>query len=305
MKAAHRKELQTNVLADRMGRLLDNVKSGPKSASAVAWIFVILALVVFAAWQYYSRVSPDEDSTRWVVLRQLTGVADGPQLRESLQKFIDSQPGTIQTRIARFQLARICLRDGQDSFASFDRSDAIENLRTARGLYETLIRETSDNAMLHQEALLGAATTEEALSGVPVDPADAAPGSLDRALEYYLRLVQFSLKQLGKPVTKDQAIDTMEQLVSEQLAEVGEPVESGDVLTQYKRLADYSPEKFKGNAPKWRDLSFLGRTAAKRAKELQQNREQVVAFYGELNKLATPPKLTPVAPKFEPEPKKP
>src|SRR5438270_731981 len=58
MKAAHRKVLETNALADRMGRLLDNVKSGPKSASVVAWIFVILALVLFAAWQYYSRVSP-------------------------------------------------------------------------------------------------------------------------------------------------------------------------------------------------------------------------------------------------------
>jgi hypothetical protein len=304
MKAAHRKELQTNVLADRMGRLLDNVKSGPKSASVVAWIFVILALIVFGTWSYYGRVSPEDDSTRWVLLREMTNIPDSQRMRESMEKLLEKDPGTVQTRVARFQLARLCLREGQDSFASFDRPRAIDDLRAARTHYEALIRETSDNPMLHQEALLGAATAEEALAGVPAEPADAAPGSLDRALEYYLRLVQFSLKQLGKPVTKDQAVATMELLVQEQLQELGESAESSDVFTRYKRLADYSPEKFKGNVQKWRDLSYLGRTAARRAKELQLNRDEVVAFYGDLNKLAAPPKVPPDI-KPAPEPMKP
>lgn len=304
MKAAHRKELQTNALANRMGRLLDNVKSGPKSASVVAWILVILALVLLGAWKYYGSVSPEEDSARWVALRQVTNTLDTRRMRKDLEELVQRERGSVQARIARFQLARICLREGQDSFASFDRGEAIESLRAARAQYEALIRETNDNPMLHQEALLGAATAEEALSGAPADPAEAGPEGLDRALEYYLRLAQFSLKQLGKSVSKEQAIATMEQLVQEQLAELGETAEGDDVLALYKRLADYSPDKFKGNALKWRDLSYLGRTAAGRAKELQQHRDQVVAFYGDLNQLAAPPKLT-TETKPTPEPRKP
>src|SRR5262245_11523613 len=55
MKAQHRRELHTNLLADRMGRLVRNVQSAPKSTSIILWSFVVLAAGTFIIWEYAAR----------------------------------------------------------------------------------------------------------------------------------------------------------------------------------------------------------------------------------------------------------
>jgi hypothetical protein len=295
MKAAHRKELQTNVLADRMGKLYESVKAGPKRGSLLVWVLVLLVLVVIVGWRYYSSVSHTDASARWLELREATN--DPLGIADNLQTFADKEKGTVQARIARYQLARISLREGQENFASEKRGKALTSLRTARDLYEQLARETTGQPTLYQEALMGSAKTEEALALVPGEDGGTPQGSLDRAKDYYLKVVQYGLKQLGQNVPAERAVETMQNLVREQIKELGQEAEPDKELEVYQRLADYTPEKFKLNAQKWRDMTYLARSAAARVKDLQQQ-EQVVAFYNELNKLASP-KIS------LPEPKKP
>ena len=65
--------------------------------------------------------------------------------------------------------------------------------------------------------------------------------------------------------------------------------ETDQALGVYQRLVDFSPERFKTEAlSKWRDLTYPGRTAAVRAKEIQQERDQVQSFYADLNRLVNP-----------------
>src|SRR5437879_4488517 len=85
MKAQHRHELQTNVLADRMGRLIKGMKSGRESTSSLIWGFTILAVVTLIAWQFYSRSVRAESSRRWMNLDSAT---HDPYVRaEQLENF--------------------------------------------------------------------------------------------------------------------------------------------------------------------------------------------------------------------------
>src|SRR5262249_5781223 len=65
MKAQHRRELHTNLLADRMGRLVRNVQSAPKSTSIILWSFVVLAAGTFIIWEYAARSSQGSRSALW------------------------------------------------------------------------------------------------------------------------------------------------------------------------------------------------------------------------------------------------
>src|SRR5262249_27229887 len=164
--AAHRKELQTNVLADRVGKLYESVKSGPKTTSALVWLFVLLAVVAAVSWKFLSSTNPDEESARWVYLRHATHDPDG--MARDLQELVDENRAPAQSRAARFQQARLRLRQGQESLVAAEaktRAEAADKLRSARDLYEQLAREAKSFPILQQEALLGVATTEETLAG--------------------------------------------------------------------------------------------------------------------------------------------
>jgi hypothetical protein len=325
MKAAHRKELHTNALASQMGRLVESVKAGPKSTSAVVWIFVVVALGTFAVWKYYSSTAPVAESARWLGLADATH--DPVGMAKDLQDIVQRDKGTMQARIARFQLARLLVREGQEMLGSdtplskdeinalkqsygentlaYDtlhtrHDQAVEMLRSARKTYEAMLREARAFPLLYQEALMGAAKTEEALTGT-VDEAGTPQGSLDKALGYYRELVQLNLKQLGTSAPPDQAVATLENLVSEKLRELGQEYDPNTALQTYQRLAEVYPDKFKGPAGAWRDLSYPGRSAAQRARELQQDPQKVKDFYADLSRLVAPKKLE--APKADTEPK--
>ena len=53
MKAEHRKELQTNALADRLGRLLQGVQSKPSSGVVLFGGLIVLAVAILLGWRYY------------------------------------------------------------------------------------------------------------------------------------------------------------------------------------------------------------------------------------------------------------
>src|SRR5438309_3502811 len=118
MKAEHRHQLQTNALADRMGRLLKGVRSAPKSTSTLIWVFVLLAFATFAVWQYAASTTLSERSALWASVDEATHDPAGGAGR--LQTIETRNPGTLPARTARFALARSNLQLGLVSFADDD-----------------------------------------------------------------------------------------------------------------------------------------------------------------------------------------
>lgn len=188
MKAEHRKELETNVLASRLADFVRSVRQGPRRTSIVVWVFVFLALAAGGAWYYYGSVTAQHEAILWVNVDTATAEAD----LKKLQELAEDNPGTIPGRTARFQRARIQLHQGLQHLGSpARRTQAIDDLEAARQVYAQLRQETSDAPLLYQEALMGLAKAEEALIGVPsLDKPGEFRGSFDKALEYYEELAQ-------------------------------------------------------------------------------------------------------------------
>ena len=98
MKAEHRKELQTNTLADHIGRWIQGLRQGmkatPTPSTLVVMIFVFLALVVFVGWRYYSSSEQRKRSHLWLELDEARSLA----LKSSLQVVID-RLGPLRARL--------------------------------------------------------------------------------------------------------------------------------------------------------------------------------------------------------------
>jgi hypothetical protein len=188
MKADHRKELQTNLLADRMGRLVQEIKAGPRSSSAFAWVIAVLVVVVLAGW-YWAGYQNARQSEEWVRLLN-DPRSEGRDSAAYYGGVARQTPGSLAGRTARFQQARALLNRGLMTFFSPDvHGQAVQDLANAGELYRRLLGECQGNAVLEQEALLAAGKIEETLSGEPDrDNPDKKLGSLDRALAFYQRL---------------------------------------------------------------------------------------------------------------------
>jgi hypothetical protein len=214
MKAEHRKELQTNYLADRMGRLVQGVRAGPRSSSPIPWVIGLLAVGTVLAW-YWASAGRGKQSSAWIRLEAGPSLAEARSRNDSrelltdrLSRIIRDNGGTIAARTARFQQARLMLGWGLEAIYTVNRPQAIHDLEDARQLFHDLAAECSGNAILEPEALLGEAKSEEALIGVPKQDDDAASrGSLDKALHLYQQLARtypasFQGKMAQKYVTK-------------------------------------------------------------------------------------------------------
>jgi hypothetical protein len=182
MKAEHRRELNTNALADRMGRLVQGMKEPTQGGSVVLWVIGAVALLSFGGWYLFSGATGW--SGYWLRF-------DGETNVEKLQELASDSHGTMPARAARFQKAREELRTGLRNITSTEhRSDAIRLVEGARREFEDLAAECKGNSpLLEQEALWRAAQAEESLVGVPTEE-DAAKsrGSLKRAIELYQRM---------------------------------------------------------------------------------------------------------------------
>lgn len=191
MKAEHRKELHTNALADRLGHLYQGVKSGPKANSAGSWIIGILTLVTLGAW-FFAGGTHESRSSLWVKL----DTDNTPGELDFITKNNPDILGTIPGRTIRFQRARLLLQQGLENLVSPNHHrSAVQSLVEARSLYGDLapvcLPDNGQDAILAQEAMLGAAKAEEALAGVPqLDNPSEGRGSLDEAVKLYRKLAE-------------------------------------------------------------------------------------------------------------------
>jgi len=183
MKAEHRKELETNELADFIGRTVETVKG--KSKERASWVPVAavvggLALLILAYVWFFRGPGGGGGAAVMIKIQEA-----GDNVKE-LEKIAAENPG-IPARTARYEAARIQYQEGlRDLPAPDTRAAAIGKLEAARDLYKQLAAETRDNVILKQEALIQLARAEEALVGAvhPDKPGQAA-GTLEQAMQYY------------------------------------------------------------------------------------------------------------------------
>jgi hypothetical protein len=200
MKAEHRHQLHKNLLADRMGRLVESMKSTPKTTSALVWTLVLLSLGTLAVWQYWGHATQVDSSARWTDVDAATHDPRGGT--EKLQYISKNYPGTLAARTAEFQTARLLLQEGERLITSFRNKEAVDGIKTALRLYAELAQHCPDAPLLEQEALMAIAKAKESLIGVPAEDEATKKlqyGTLEQALEAYQQLQKkFPNSTLGK-----------------------------------------------------------------------------------------------------------
>lgn len=171
MKAEHRKELETNTLADRMGRLLETAKQKPQG-STMLWILFGVAVVVVSLFAYrWYDVGKAEKSEGWY-LYYLAAVFDADE-----KALLDSYAEQTQGRAVRFERAWRATWAATKKLG-VDPKGARDLLNLASKEYDRLREECEGDPVLAPEAIYSLAVIEETLS-----VEDRM--HLNRAIDYY------------------------------------------------------------------------------------------------------------------------
>jgi hypothetical protein len=164
MKAEHRKELETNVLADKMGRMVQRIKTKPQRRSVLYFLLGLVVLVVVVlAYRLYvgSRL---ETTSGWIMVDKgdkeyLYNLAGMKETEDKIQRFkIDySNP----SKAASFQVAHHFLWDQGIHLLGADHAYALSKLRFAEGIYKDLQEVCKGDPVWHPEALYNLAIIQE------------------------------------------------------------------------------------------------------------------------------------------------
>ncbi len=152
MKADHRKELETNALADHMGRVVQGMKHTPQKRTMV-WVLLV-GIVLVGVWLFFRKADLDRraNSERWAMLE------DGHI--QVLQNLIQTNSDSVQGKAAHFELNFVFLRHLVKSLAS-NPKDALDNLANLEKGYRELALQCKDDKVLLPEALFAAAVIQE------------------------------------------------------------------------------------------------------------------------------------------------
>jgi hypothetical protein len=176
MKAEQRKELETNALADRMGHLVQRVKTQPRR-SAFYWVLgaVTLTVVLFVGFRWW-QMSKEEHSRRWMEIESGSGPALSDLLRE---------PETTQGKAARFQQAWLLFwREGIQRLG-VEKLSALAKLEQAQSEYDKLAKDCEDDPIWEPEAMYALAVVEETRSVI-----SDSDDHLEKAKERYEKLAK-------------------------------------------------------------------------------------------------------------------
>lgn len=166
MKAEHRKELETNTLAQGASSLVDRVKTG---RIGNYWIIATIAAVVIVGgvWYYAAREGRKADAATWA---GYVGVMRGPR-HTDIDDFIKNNDKTTAAQLARLEQAR--MRLGQDGIMKLrteetsERVKAAETIEQARAELLKLANDFKKDPSLRASVLLSAAEAELTLAGIP------------------------------------------------------------------------------------------------------------------------------------------
>jgi hypothetical protein len=195
MKAEQRKELETNALADRMGHLVQRMKTQPRR-TATYWVLggVVVFVVVFFAVRSF-QLGRTESSHNWVVIdmgSRLAMTQEYPGTDALMQASAESNQG----KTARFQRAWIIYWEAGVKLLGVDPDGAIKALEESRSNYAKLAEDCADDPYWEQEAMYALAVIDETLAVQNRD-------SLDRARDRYEELAKKHEKSARGQLAKD------------------------------------------------------------------------------------------------------
>lgn len=193
MKAQHRKELQTNVLAAQITRVVEGVKSRPNNRTLVIAGVVVGIIALVVGWVYMSGRSRAKESGYWMSLYDAVST-------QAVADVANEARGSEAGLTAEFREARVALREGLEGLAApREQKAAAEKIRRAGELYEKLTQRRDVPPVLAQEALLNAGKAKESL------------GDLEGALSWYEKAAStYPKSEAGK-----QAADRAEKIKSQ------------------------------------------------------------------------------------------
>ena len=183
MKAEQRKELETNILADKMGQAMKRVKTRPRRSFFVYLILTVAVLVAATLTYLWITGNRRDNSNRWYMLYDAS--------RENLLAMSQTNGETDAGKAASFQIAwNMFWSEGvkmigyQSRLPGGERGvdHAMTALEKVGGLYEKLAEDCKTDPIFHPQALLGQAVVEETMALQKIE-------HLDTAAKYYNELV--------------------------------------------------------------------------------------------------------------------
>lgn len=171
MKAEHRKELETNLLADRLGRIVQTVKSGPRMMSRFNFFLAVMAILVLVLGAYiFHRVlvtRADAEVNNWKYLElgknNMVSFLGKPTPGEK-----DADLGNA-SKIARLQIGRLLLwnlgvhnlGDKRSYMNLPNATEAFKYIENAKNLFESLEKACEKDVQWLSEIKYSLAVIEE------------------------------------------------------------------------------------------------------------------------------------------------
>jgi len=153
MKAEHRKELETNALADRVGRVVQGMKQTSQKRTLI-WLAVIAVVVIgYFLFQRRSQMREVESAQQWMQF------ADGSG--SYLQEIIKQDPSSNQAKASEFEFTYAALRQYLQLLAAKPK-DALTGLDNLEKRYQDMAKAVKDDKVLLPEALYAQAVIHEA-----------------------------------------------------------------------------------------------------------------------------------------------
>lgn len=197
MKAEQRKELETNTLADKMGNVMQRVKSSPRRTFFTYLIvFGVLAFAAWFGWQYYSEQRAGS-SEQWVKIYDAAG--------NHIDELAGKEKETNAGKAARFQIAWLLYWDLGIKTLATDPTGSLKNLKNAGGIYALLAEECKDDPLFEPQAMLGRAVVEESMAVQNLDHLKKAKDHYEAVVDKYkdkdcaeAKFAQQRLESFGK-----------------------------------------------------------------------------------------------------------
>jgi hypothetical protein len=167
MKAEHRKELQTNSLADFLGRTVRTFRGG----TSISWPKVLIVVAVIAGvfvFFWWRKQQANREAELWMTL-------DASTQRDLASLFTDNK-GTNPGKAAGLILAYNYLNAGITMVGgnTMQQAQGFEALKYSQELYKEMIKECEGNAEWVAEAKYGLAVAAEALAAQDIKNLDEA-----------------------------------------------------------------------------------------------------------------------------------
>jgi hypothetical protein len=241
MKAEQRKELETNVLADRMGHLVRRVKTQPRRASlyyVLAAIAVILIVFAIYRWYQFSRV---EDAKRWAFLNFGT--------QDHLAELAKNETETNAGKAARFDLAWYLYWElGLKRLGHGDGGSGLENIDRAGAFYQKLATDCANDPIWEPEALYGLAVIEETHTVVNPEHLEKAKTRYEELAKKYPdsargKLAAEWVKNYEKPEKKRELTEFYQELQTQ--LDIRDPAAMKRIIDQLKQKLPKDTKKVK------------------------------------------------------------